>query len=665
MAVSPYPLNAGQACREGEEARGERDVPAVTPAEVTQVPDRDEWEPRRLADGYSAPDRAYVSKQRFEKNARRQAQGGVYAGGDPAPRLQAAVKADALIARARTAGDAGDFAGAVALFEQALALAPGDDEALFGKSHALSVLGHSLVYTDPAHARELLSRAIAVQRSLLATAPRSMGVLINLNSALCDLARTWEDEGPERAAELVAEAIGHIRAALAVAPDDADAAHNLSVTLALAARLAEARDDLDRALALAEQARDAAEDTHRVTPDETEPLSVLVGAVIRVGELHMTRGEPDKAAAQCQGAIELADRLREMAPGDPESVIATARARLAMGGALEDDEPGRAIEHYEGALAGCRSARDAGSDAPELRYWAAQALMAMARSVARWGTARAAEFYEQAIEHFRALSAVAPNDPRPLNDLGFALLRLGQLFEATDPDRARGHLVQALAALEHCVALAPAEWAAWWTLGRCHVSLGTLSRWRGPQDEGHLTAALDAFERALALRPTSPLGLYEVGITLFDLSVVAHEEHRDPDAAMGYLARSIELCERALAAQPEDPWCLTGLQAACTDYGHLLVIGGRAEEGARYLQRGLELGRRSLEVDPDSWATWWNLAMYHIYTAQPAGAFEALREALRADPQSWYRVEADAEWDPLRDHPTYRELEAQYQARAR
>ena len=134
---------------------------------------------------------------------------------------------------------------------------------------------------------------------------------------------------------------------------------------------------------------------------------------------------------------------------------------------------------------------------------------------------------------------------------------------------------------------------------------------------------------------------------------------------MGYLARSIELCERALAAEPDDPWYLTGLQAACTDYGHLMVLHGRTAEGARYLQRGLELGRRALEVDPESWATWWNLAMYHIYTGQPEGAFEALREALRADPQSWYRVEADAEWDPLRDHPTYRELEAQYRSRAR
>ncbi len=629
------------------------------------MPDRDKWEPRRLADGYSAPGRAYVSKQRFEKNARRDARAELYATRDAAPCLRAAVKADALVARARTAGDAGDFAGAVALFEQALALAPGDEEALFGKSYALAVMGHSVVHADPAHARELLARAIDIQRSLLVGAPRSLGVLINLNSALCDLARTWEDEAPERAAGLVEEAIGHVRTAVEVAPDDIDAAHNLSVTLALAARLAEARDDLDLALELAEEARDAAESIRRLAPDETESLSVLVGAVIRVGDVRTARGEPDQAAAQYHAAIDLAGRLRETAPGEPEAVVAMARAHLAMGGALEDSEPGRAIEHYESALAGCRGALDAGSEAPEVRYWAAQALMALARAVARWGTARAAEFYEQAIEHFRALSAAAPEDPRRMADMGFALLRMGQLFEETDPDRARGHLVQAAAALTQCVALAPADWAAWWALGRSHVSLGTLGRWRGRQDEGHLTAALDAFERALALRPTSPLGLYDIGITLFDLSVMAHQEHHDPDAAMGYLARSIELCERALAAEPDDAWYLTGLQAACTDYGRLLVVSGRREEGARYLQRGLELGRRSLEVAPQSWATWWNLAMYHIYTAQPDGAFEALREALRADPQSWYRVEADAEWDPLRDHPTYRELEAQYKARAR
>jgi len=628
------------------------------------VSDRDEWKPRRLIDGYSAPVRAYVDKQRFQKNVRPGVQADLYAATVPTARLQAAIKAAGLVARAHTAAAAGDFTGAIALFDEALLLAPGDEEALFGKSHALSVLGHSLVYTDPQHARESLSSAIDIQRSLLRTSPGAIGPMINLNSALCDLARTWEGEAPERAIELVEEAVGHIRAALEIAPDDSDATHNLGVTLALAARLAEDRDDLDLALELATQAREAAETTCRLTPDDAEPLAVLVGAVIRLGDLHTAHGEPDEAASCYREAIEVADRLHGIAPGDPRAVIAEARARLAMGGALENGDPRQAADHYESALASCRRILDAGTDAPEVRYWAAQALMALGRTAAQWGGVRAAEFYRQAIEHFRALWTATPDDPRRMADVGFALLRLGQLLEDEDPDRAHGYLAQALAAFERCVTVTPADWASWWMLGHCHAHLSALGRRRGRRSEAHLTAALAAFEHALALRPTFATAIYDVAMTLFDLSLVAHRDHDNPEAALEYLARSIALGERALAAAPDEPDYLIGLQAACTDYGRLLVVSGRPEEGARYLRRGLELGTRAVELDPESWETWWNLSMYHIYTGRPREAFDALRQALRLDPRSWAQVETDPDWQALRDHPTYRELQVRFKPRS-
>jgi tetratricopeptide (TPR) repeat protein len=105
----------------------------------------------------------------------------------------------------------------------------------------------------------------------------------------------------------------------------------------------------------------------------------------------------------------------------------------------------------------------------------------------------------------------------------------------------------------------------------------------------------------------------------------APEELRNRSEATRLAGRAVEL-------SPEDPYALG-------TYGTAQLRGGDAREAARYLGRALERRRDAREEATDRYL----LAIALVRLGRLEEAESSFQQALRQDPESRYRSEAEAE----------------------
>ena len=101
--------------------------------------------------------------------------------------------------------------------------------------------------------------------------------------------------------------------------------------------------------------------------------------------------------------------------------------------------------------------------------------------------------------------------------------------------------------------------------------------------------------------------------------------------------------------------------------GTLLLIRGRAEEGTRYLGKGIQLDpqflatHRALAVDVPTPGSEWS-ETYFVYAklyarnGQLQQAFEFLRKAQKAGFHEWKRIMEDRDFESLRGDPRLQEF---------
>jgi tetratricopeptide (TPR) repeat protein len=220
--------------------------------------------------------------------------------------------------------------------------------------------------------------------------------------------------------------------------------------------------------------------------------------------------------------------------------------------------------------------------------------------------------FEEAAHSFRAALALRPDLAEVHNDLGYALLALGQpqaaeascrralalkprfaaaIGNLANAQRAQGHLEAAIQGYQRVIALEPG-------LAEAHRNLGTALL-----EAGQIDSAIRSLERAVALRP-------------------------DFTAAVRALAGGLVAAGRASEALPHYERLLARDSSPETlnDYGSALVALGRYEAAMRCFRAAIARAPREARLHA-------NLAHALHCSGDHAGAIECSRRALELDPR--------------------------------
>jgi tetratricopeptide (TPR) repeat protein len=219
-----------------------------------------------------------------------------------------------------------------------------------------------------------------------------------------------------------------------------------------------------------------------------------------------------------------------------------------------------------------------------------------------------------AVAHYRAARTMRPENPTILNNLGAALLRLGETDGAVaacrkavllDPTlvrpqcglgsalRAKGDHHGAVSAFRLAIRLDP-EYAT------AHHLLGSILH------AGHdLDGAIDHFREAVRLDPARAIDHYNLGVALSD--------KREPEGAIRSYAEAVR-------HDPNDP-------KNRMDLGNMLVRLGNTKGAIRCYQEGLRLAPNNAKCHYSMGAVLGN-------TGDLDGAVAEFREAVRIDPQN-------------------------------
>jgi tetratricopeptide (TPR) repeat protein len=120
---------------------------------------------------------------------------------------------------------------------------------------------------------------------------------------------------------------------------------------------------------------------------------------------------------------------------------------------------------------------------------------------------------------------------------------------------ARGQLEGGIAALQKAIAILPANWSAWWIIGKAYQALGDSEK------------ACEAFEKAFMLHK----GNADVA-----------REYMFECLRLGKADKGIAAAEHAIRLKPDDAGLLANLALA-------YLIGGRLEEAAQAVEKSLAI----------------------------------------------------------------------------
>ncbi|MDW8325659.1 MAG: tetratricopeptide repeat protein, partial [Anaerolineales bacterium] len=495
--------------------------------------------------------------------------------------------------------DAGDNAGALAAYQDALGERPEDAALLAGLARALLKLG------EPA-------RALKVLESVPAALPERALVATRAHLALDD----------ETAARHTLEAVDLTQLASSNPP-------------AAIANLVEYAD-LASALGDRERSAEALRRAVELAPTDTELL--------------LTAARQRADAEDWETACEWAMEATALAPHNVAARELLGRALLAL------NRPGAAIPHFQAALGAsalrstaesdtpldsslqhaaglglaraalitqqtelaCEAAKHVLATAPEGVY-AGQAHIVLGEALARLGRE------DEAFEHFSRASALMPAEPGPWramarhhrarHDLGQALaaLEAGRqalklagssqlaplLLDLAEAYLAADRRTEALTALREACAADPRSAAT-------HRQLGLLLRRTGRPQE-----AVEALRQALALRPGDWRTLYELGLALEDM-------RRPVEARAAF--------QQAVLARPDDP-------APYFDLGRLtLMLHDKGMPDATPQQALLALNE-AVERAPDHAEAHALLAHAQHLAGDAEGALESYQRALHLSPR--------------------------------
>jgi tetratricopeptide (TPR) repeat protein len=393
------------------------------------------------------------------------------------------------------AGSGADLAAAVALFEQAAALAGSwhPDRSAVLNNLGLALYDRSRGVGSP-HPEADLDRSIAVlEEAAVAAAGDADGrsaPLANLGTALLDRRRPHD---LERAAEVLAEAA---RLAAEVPAERARRLNNLGIALSECHQQTARTDQLDSAIAAYEEAVALTE------PDSPDLLARLANLGTGLAERYVLRGEP----GDLDRAIDLMARAVTTTPGDSgdladwlDNLGLLLRDRYLRDGDLADLDA--AVARLATAVS--LTPPDTPASAGRLDQYAATLRMRAVRHGDPAELRRAVGMHREAA---RLAGETGAEHAGIVNNLGGTLRAWARYEDASDDAARQAESRQALAAAIEAYRTALSEVQA---AGRGGVltNLGAalLDRYERTGDSADLDAAIGALDEAVRVtHPDSP-----------------------------------------------------------------------------------------------------------------------------------------------------------------
>jgi tetratricopeptide (TPR) repeat protein len=164
-----------------------------------------------------------------------------------------------------------------------------------------------------------------------------------------------------------------------------------------------------------------------------------------------------------------------------------------------------------------------------------------------------------------------------------------------------------------------------------------LARGRLRESRGDLAGALADWAQAGRVSPGAP--------DPYVLRGRAAAESGDPVRARTELTTGVQLLGRALERVSEPG-----------QRGALLNMRGLAFNLLGEYQRALADLEQSLQIEPDSWITHYNLGATYVHLGHIEPALAELKQALRLNPAAAAQARASRGYAPLRDNPDFRAL---------
>ncbi len=159
-------------------------------------------------------------------------------------------------------------------------------------------------------------------------------------------------------------------------------------------------------------------------------------------------------------------------------------------------------------------------------------------------------------------------------------------------------------------------------------------RGRAQLQQGKYVEAVQSFREASRIRPDDYQAAHFLG--------QAHKGVGGADESSAEYARTLQLVEKHLELNPDDTRALN------------LGAGAAAELGQR--ERGTELARRALAIDPEDSGMLYNMACFFAVQGEPEEALSCLEKAVQLGFGLREWIEHDSDLESLRTEPRYQAL---------
>jgi len=383
------------------------------------------------------------------------------------------------------------------------------------------------------------------------------------------------------------------------------------------------------------------------TPSKILPLTQRWRLLLNQGSRALDDGD-------YHGAGELFEQALELAPDEPQVLLAAGRERMRQG-RYDDAEPllRRAVAALpKSTTAAAALARLLGlhQGKPTEAYQVLHAALERVEGRAPLHVIRGELLLEEgAFSDARAAFGQALDDPAATEAARIGLARTYNIEGITLSEQ--GQSEPALFAFKRAADLEPGWSGPYVNLG---VVLGRL---------GKRAKAMDAYSAALERDPTNPVALFNLGTAqheagLLGEAIRTYEEllMLAPDyphvrGAMANVLGEMKDFDRSIALLLEeleiDPRCVS----CWTSLGLAYVCTGNVERGEQCL-------RRALELDPRYFNAIHNLAALFVTQRRYDDAERVLREAFRLDPKRTSQLLAsDTQLSSIRTMERFRFLE--------
>jgi len=348
------------------------------------------------------------------------------------------------------------------------------------------------------------------------------------------------------------------------------------------------------------------------------PNLATAAALVKLGELSMELGQTPKAQAYYEKAAAFANTLVKENPKDTKALQLYGYCLEHWGFALlETGQTGAAREYFEKSAEISREIVRSTPNVTEMGNLAV-AMQNLAEAESKLGrTMQAIDYAGRALDIYAKLLEQFPENEKLLQDAGATYGELGELFLAC------GQLDAALSCADKMALCLNALYKRHpkdsgifraCIVAQSHRAHALFALRRNTEAQALFEKILDGYSKLAEADPRNENLQRDMASACYELGDF-HMELQHAEPAQQYFERYLKLSERLAQTDPNNSIAQTHLATAYERSAELQLRLGQTSKAAEYLGKNLDICAKLAQADPDGYSAQHNLASAYFAAA--------------------------------------------------